>query len=497
MNKDKRIKTSLMVILSVLCVLSLIPIIYCSFFDYATGDDLAKSANVHRLIVHGASFFEIIAQAARDAKDIWYWHEGTWASNFVLALQPSIWGEKCYIVTPFIGLAFLFVGVGVFLHDIVVKVLDYSKLFFWIIFFPIIILMSQYMPFIRGGLFWFTGMAHYTIPLGVTLILLVLNRRFLSGGSFKLLPIMIFLSIYMGGSHYQAIILALIIQLFYTVVYFKKENLKYTVAMGMQILIELVGLIICAKAPGNAERAGDEFGFGAGRAVYTVLHSIVVSTQDGIEYITTRKLIPVVVLFVVALTLCVQKKREKNIIPKYAFLVVFSYLIYCAMYAPGVYYSTFDADEGISGGFYDFNYFCFLIFIAVTAVLIGEILVYLVKGKVAKKCAVCLVGIGFVFLVAFSKSILKNSADYMIYDYVKGGHLKDFVSQMEERLEILNDESQREVVLPEMNSEQGPFMHMALTSDINNFTNVSTMSFYDKDSVIAIPRDEYYKEYGE
>ena len=107
-------------------------------------------------------------------------------------------------------------------------------------------------------------------------------------------------------------------------------------------------------------------------------------------------------------------------------------------------------------------------------------------------------GIGVISLGLFvvsGKSIVKESADYMIYTFVSNGHLKDYDNQMKERLRILQDDTVKNVILPEMNNEQGPFMHMAITKDVDNFSNTATMSFYDKESVIAIPRDEYYEKY--
>ena len=46
-----------------------------------------------------------------------------------------------------------------------------------------------------------------------------------------------------------------------------------------------------------------------------------------------------------------------------------------------------------------------------------------------------------------------------------------------------------------MNDEQGPFMHMALLADPDAYTNKATARFYGKESVIAIPRTEYYELY--
>ncbi|SEQ36765.1 DUF6056 family protein [Butyrivibrio sp. TB] len=497
MNKFKIQKKSILLVLVVLWALSIVPIIYCAMFDYATGDDFGKSANVHRLVVQGAPFWRIIAQAATDAVETWKGFEGTWASNFVLAMQPGIWGEKWYSLTPFIGLTFLFVGTGFFIYEMIVKrIKGYSKTDFGLIYLPLMILMSQYMPYIRGGLFWFTGMAHYTIPFGTALILLALNSRYSYDENKKLIPVMVVISGYIGGSHYQAILLALILQLLLLFSLFVKKNTKVIPTIIFEIVVELIGLFICAKAPGNSVRAGDEFGFSIGKAFVTVLRSIALSIQDGISYIRTIQLIPVYILAVISFSIVRGKHKDKHIIPKYLFLIAFSFLTYCAVYAPGVYYMTYSPELAISGGFFDFNYFCFLIFVTISAVLIGEIIGVLLKEKIAKILVIMMATIATMLLIVFGKSIIKNSHDYMIYNFIKDGRLEDFEAQMQERLEILLDDTQQNVVLPEMNDDQGPFMHMPLTSDISNFTNDSTRKYYGKESVIAIPRDEYNERFG-
>lgn len=480
-----------MMVMLGLCFISLIPLLYCAMFDYATGDDLFKSASVHQLIDSGASIAKILSQAGWEMVEVWKAHEGTWASNFILAMQPGIWGEKFYSITPIIGLLSLFLGTGTFLYEVIVRIYEYSKNFFLSILFALMIIMTQYMPYIRGGLFWFTGMAHYTLPFGIAIFLLALDIKYLREGNNKLIPAMVMIGIYIGGSHYQAILLVILMQIFFVIIYYKKDKISYLIAIAVQIILELIGFIICAKAPGNAERAGDEFGFSSYRVVYTILKSIKSGILDGIEYWTSIKLIPVYFILIVAGVMLFGKKRNKKIFLIYPVTIIVSFLVYCAMYAPGVYYSTFDADEGISGGFYDFNYFSFMIFITVFGIMIGEIITFLLKSEVVLKSTYGLGILALIILVVFGKSVVKDSADYMIYNYVKDGHLKDFDNQMRERFRILQDDTVDDAVLPEMNSEQGPFMHMALTKDVNNFTNYATKLYYGKKSVIAIPRDEY------
>ena len=472
---------------------SLIPILYCALFDYATGDDLGKSANVHRVIINGGSIIDVVFQAIKDSIEVWYTHEGTWASNFILALQPGIWGENFYALTPFIGLAFLLVGIGCFIYEITVNVLGYSKIFFCFLFSLSTVLMTQYMPFIRGGLFWYTGMAHYTIPFGVSLFLLTINLVVYRTNNKKLIPVMVLFSIYIGGSHYQAMLLVLLYQVLLAYIYYTKNNKNMPVVL-IQIVIELIGLTLCAIAPGNSQRAGDNFSFSISKAIFTVMQSIKEGSYDGIRYFLSIKLFTVFFFIVVAFAIYIGSK--KAFLKKHPIIVIYSFLVYCATYSPGVYYSTYDAQEGISGGFYDFSYFTFVIFITFFAVFIGESIAARFDKTNTSKLVILLGVISLIIFGLEGKNIIKDSADYMIYRFIREGHLRDYDQQMKERLEILLDETVTEVVLPEMNSEQGPFMHMAITDDVNNFTNYVTKDYYNKNTVIAIPREKYYELYG-
>jgi hypothetical protein len=59
----------------------------------------------------------------------------------------------------------------------------------------------------------------------------------------------------------------------------------------------------------------------------------------------------------------------------------------------------------------------------------------------------------------------------------------------------LEDDTIKDVVVTEMNDEQGPLMHMPLTSDPEKYTNYATGLYYEKDSVVAVPRDEWNSNY--
>ena len=81
----ERVRNLLIVVMAV----SLIPILYCSFFDYATGDDLGYSAGVHHLLMQHASLSAILKEMFDNIKQSYYSYQGTWSSIFLFQLQPG------------------------------------------------------------------------------------------------------------------------------------------------------------------------------------------------------------------------------------------------------------------------------------------------------------------------------------------------------------------------------------------------------------------------
>ena len=497
MKRDKTISYIVIIAVWLVTLASLIPLMYCGLFDYATGDDLGKSAKVHQIIIHGGTFFEVIKQAFASAHETYVNHEGTWASNVILALQPSIWGEKFYIITPFLGMLALGIGAGFFLYEILVCRLDYPKTFFWLVAPLFYLLAIQYMPFIRGGLFWYTGMAHYVFPITGSFIYLVLMDRFFKNGKYISIVLAMIFSIYIGGSHYQAYLFSVLVFIPMCVLYVIAKGDKLRVLLGICTqIIQLIGFFFCYKAPGNNQRAESEFGFSFGRAINTVIDSVVQSTADGVRYVLEVR--PLVLLAIVLIIAGIVYGNKAEIgVKKLLISTIYAYLVYCAMYAPGIYYASYGASEGISGGYFDTNYFCFLLFVIIASLSLGRGLSALaIMDRIDARMFNIASIVSIALLLILFKHIIGNSAGYSCYTFVAEGHLDDFVSQMEERLVILEDDSIEDAVLPEMNDQQGPFMHMPLSSDPDSFTNGVTSQFYGKKSVIAIPRDEYYEKYG-
>ena len=92
-------------------------------------------------------------------------------------------------------------------------------------------------------------------------------------------------------------------------------------------------------------------------------------------------------------------------------------------------------------------------------------------------------------LIVINKGWLKESVDVRAYEYVSSGQAEDFKDQIASQMEILLDDSIKDAYLVPINQDQGPLMHMPVTTDENAFTNVVVKNFYRKNKVVMIEND--------
>ena len=496
-------------LLFMVMIVSLIPILYCSFFDYATGDDLGYSAGVHQLLIQHASLAAILMEMFGEIKQSYFSYQGTWSSLFLFQLQPGIWGERIYFITVWIALFFLLVGTGYFLKCLLRDIMHISKSGFWCLYIVMSVLTVQYMPKMRGGLFWYTSVVHYVVPYGVALLCSAWAMRWIDTGKKRYYIPMLFCMAYLGGAGYPPVVLAAVlfcllilgtltgmIRVFSGTI--PRKRARYLL---IPLLFEIAGLAVSAVAPGNKGRGGEDFGFSISRVVTTILSALKQGIVDGGSYILHARLVLPAMILIAVFAFEAYCVRDNRVEAKHPIIfIVLAYLVTCAVRTPAIY-----AAVEVSGGVPDTEFFTTIL--CMTAA-ISYLMVWL-KNRLYdnqqviarnamefnRKIRTPIVILFIAFCLLFSRHLIGSTVDYTCISFYKSGGLNDFQNQMQERLAILQNNEIKDAVLPEMNEEQGPFMHMPLVDDPTAFTNSSTAAYYGKNSVIAVPRDEFAAYY--
>ena len=496
------------VFMGIIFLVSLLPVCYLSFVNRASGDDLGYGTytriawmGTHSLIAVGKAIKRTIVQ-------FYYGWQGTWFSIFLFTLQPEVFSDRAYVIVTFLML-FLWTGSTILLfREVLVRRCGFEKGNFWLITILFMMISIQYIPSTKSSIFWFNGCAHYLIPFAMCQLLFYFLLRY--GDSFKtkyFIAILIIMTL-LGGANYQAALFAFVISIYSGIAFWITRRNKKIFLLIVPVVTEMIGLMISMKAPGNKVRGGEDFGFSVGRAINTILVSFRQGATDIGSYAANKPLViaGLVLFFLILLEGAVKRKsgteqKESNIDRKKkkwfaAGIIADAWCLYCAMQAPTVY-----AGVEFSSGVYNMNYQCFLLMsmtvFLVLAELLAEYLVYqkhLSSGYIHKVAVIP----GFLlcaFAIIVCRGTIRNSTSWKCMTYIASGQASDYKWQMDLQTSLLETD-ETDVVLPFINDDQGPLMQMPVTDDPDSYTSSTTARFYQKNSVIAMPRTEWEELYG-
>lgn len=487
----------------IIFLILLIPIVYLTGVNRASGDDYGYGVHTRMAWMGTHSLVEVFKGICRTVSDFYGAWQGTWFSIAVFALQPEVFHDGAYVVVAVLMLS-LWIGSTAYLfREVLCRKLGFDGWSCLLIAVWFLIISIEFIPGTKSAIYWFNGCAHYMLPFAMCQVLTVWLLRY--GETFRkstFVGILLFMTL-LGGSNYQAALLALIIAFYFcvTVWFFRRDRRIFL--LGIPVLTELVGLVVSIKSPGNTIRGGKEFGFSLTRALRTIGDSFVCAVKDIGVYGKERPLALVGLLFLFLLFLVILWQREEGLQIPYPFAAgLMLFCLYSAMQAPAIY-----ADVSYSKGVPNTNYLVFLLTAAFILLMAADGFVTLLKNRkedsAAKKILWGVVAAGLLVCAAFGllkRSNIKSCTSYVTLVYITSGQAADFREQMDLQTKLLEDDTVADPVIPGINDEQGPLMHMPVTSDKDAYTNQVTGSFYGKHSVVSIDRwtwmERYAAEYG-
>lgn len=475
----------------VLFVLSITPILYLAGYVHATGDDYGYGALTHAAWLESHSLIEVLKASFKTLHKYYFSWQGTWFSIFLFTLQPEVFSPHTYWIVPVLMVLLIIVGTTMPGYYFLVCRIGMKKSYFIIIDCILLLLMFQFFPSTKSGIFWYNGTAHYVVPYFLAMLSVYYFIRFIDSYKKRYLAGALVCMTLLGGASYLAALFAPIVLVLLLICYGRKRTGSFWLLIPLGA--ELVGLIVSFAAPGNKVRGGDEFGFSVSRAAFTIGESFRQGVLNIGIYIKEKPVVFLLLLIIAFVVWDAADNIQKKVLFKMPVLFcVLMFCIYCAMFAPGIYAGT-----ELSGGVPNM---IFQIFVLTMTAGIIYVLLWLarktesdiskrqlidrrVKGSIAFAALVC-----GVLILLWGRSTLKTTTFYKCIDYIVSGQAEDYKEQMEERLTILLDDTVKDAQLPAMNQDQGPLMHMEVTKDVNGWTNQVVRDFYQKNSVVEIDR---------
>ena len=355
------IQKNLPVILAILTVvvlaISLIPILYVSFYSHQLADDFKYSKYVHDVVISGGGFFRIIAAAFSQVKESYFNWQGTFSAIFLFSLQPGAFSDNLYFLTTFIMVFILIVSYFFFIDTFVVRWMK-SRRSYGVLTAGLILFCSiQFVYDKKEGFYWYNGASYYTIFYSLSLILFaLLIRMALTEGRKKriaLFIVSILLAAFIGGGNYTTGLLTAIILFLILLVRFKnKEKDKWLFASIFVIC--LISFAVSMLAPGNAVRAAACDGMAPVKAVILSLFYAVVKIGEWTD-------LQQVALFAFLTPFIYRIAKNSKLSFKYPFIViVIAFGCFAAQMTPSLYaMSSLGSGRQINIYYYAY-YFLFL-----------------------------------------------------------------------------------------------------------------------------------------
>ena len=246
-------------VLTALFALSVIPLIVIGFFNFPSADDFSMAFETHEKFVQTGNVFVTLGYAFY----MGFWYYMNWTGYFFSAaltsMCPSIFDEKLYFLTSIIVLGMVIAGAFVFFDAALVKRLGMSKDIARVLCLLILFAMIQSMPAGTArneAFYWYSGAINYSFMFGLGLLWLGLLIRLEISSKKGLLVTTCILGFLLGGANYMtALSLAVVSFCIIVLRIIKKINKEEcNIILVFPALLNIVGLLVSAVAPGNKVR---------------------------------------------------------------------------------------------------------------------------------------------------------------------------------------------------------------------------------------------------
>lgn len=482
------------VFIGIICIVALCmvvtPLLILGFYDYPCADDWSFGADVYQCIKSGGNIFEIIATVI---EVVFLWRikgEPRFANAFLGALQPGIWGEGFYWITPWLMIGSIIVS-EITLACCFLKSQGRINIFKIIpIVVPSLMIQLLCVPYPVETFYWWTGAVNYTFIYSVSLILFVLFWNLTKEQNGKAAAIVkivigIILAVVVGADNYATSLSMVCLFVSFSIMLGIRKRKAFWKTLPITLVITFC-LVICLAAPGNQVRLESEFGgstIGAGNAVLMSLYR----TALNIYSWTEPKII--IMLLLIAPFLWFALKETEYEFRNPALFTAYTFGLYASQVVATMYVGANTGGERMA----DILYYAYHVWILLNA---GYWVGWIQRKQAAwppaltgLRNAVRRVGtvrwffaMGILLTICMSFGI-KTTSTYRACAWLLKGDAKAYAEAWEERIKVLHDETVKEVYFAPLPGHSGDMIFYADFQSGENWINTACACYYEKDHV--------------
>ena len=460
-------------------LLCLAPLLYLGRYDVPCADDYNYGASVRLVLAHGGSARDVLRALVTRVVDTWHGWQGSYSAIALMCLQPAVFSEKLYAVTPWIMCASLYGGLFCFCACLLGRVFGLPRRVGVITAALLGVLSLLLVPFPVETLYWYNGSVYYTFFHGLALFALALGiRTAREGGAGRILGLSLLGFFLGGGNLVTGLTLALLGPSALALLWLLKKPVEAR-RLLLPCLLFLLGFALNILAPGNAQRQLSFEGY-TPEAIPAILRSFRFAAEYGLRWLR----LPVLGVLLVLGQLFWASLPASSFRFRFPGLVsLWSFCLFAAMFCPTSY-----ATGGLGAmRVTDIIYYAWLLLLALN---LFYWLGWLSRRRPARREAalrpvplfaslvlcVALLGVSAVLHGGISVASALTT--------LRTGEARAYYETAQERFAILNDPTVTVAELPGYASPPYLLFFDDLSEDIYDWRNTGVAVFYEKEAVL-------------
>lgn len=481
--KDRSFYDRITLILALLLLLALLaPMLLLGRCAVPSADDYGYSGRTHLAWEATGSIPQVLRAAAEETAVSYFGWQGTHAAIFLMALQPALFRESLYALTPLIMAAALAAGVFSLSFTVYSGLFGLDRRAACLFAAAVCCLCTQLLPSPVQGFYWYNGSIFYVFFFGLSLCAFSLAARYYRLGGAGRLALLLVLAVLLGGGNYTTALSCAIVGVG-TLLILWIWRFPRRRRLLPAVLTQLASFAVSALAPGNAVR----------QAVVPPgpgpVGAILLSFRSGLVYGGRWLTLPLLGTLALMLPLMLRAARRSPFrfrLP--AVVTLGSYCLLSAMFCPPLYATGSVGD----GRLLNIIYFAF-VFLAVLNLFYWT--GWAVKRRAAAPddtpvlwprlllcalLAVCCVlymraGHGFTSVGALG--------------CMRSGEAQAFRACYERRLRVLEDDAVRSALLEPYPTQPYLLYFDDIETDPEAWANAVMSAYYGKDAVALAAAD--------
>lgn len=484
------------VFVSIAFVLSLIPLILIARYDHPSADDFTYGLLTSQAWASTGSILNVLSAAFKTVHDTYFNWQGSFSGVFMMAVQPAVFGENLYILTPLLTLSIFLFG-ALFLGKVIL--MDYLKADKWsflVIGFVTAAMSLNFLPSPVEGIYWYNGAFYYTGFYALSLVVFGLVLRYYRAKSRKAMVIkavlMILFSFAIGGGNYTtALVTALVLTLLTVLGLLHHQGMR-VIFPAAAMLSNVAALVISLAAPGNAVR----------KSHFTHTPSVMDAIFDSLKtawiYISYWTTLPVIVCLLFLIPLIYQIVRAVRFSFHFPLLILLiSFGVFSSQFTPPIYALGYSGPSRLLNVIY-FSYYIFMLvnmfyftgwFIrqfrrkeTKAAEQAPNLKLSSLKEKYRILLLVC-------FTVLFSAGCMgwnrvRTMTSVSAAISLKNGQAAKYDREANQRLKIYRSSRQKNVVVSKFSEKPYVLCFNDIEKDPSNWRNTAITKYYNLKSVV-------------